>query len=121
MDAEFILRQETKRQKVLKELIMPTQFIRTSSLVKVAQLKKLVQARIKATMQDVPVFHDIQMFIYTQRGCFKLRGEQTVGELLEQGHWNTDKALIANKRELSLSDNPKTMETIWVCFSLDDQ
>ena len=42
--------------------------------------------------------------------------EAVVKEIIDLNHWSTDKAIINNKKFLSLSDNNKQMETIWVSF-----
>jgi hypothetical protein len=54
---------------------------------------------------------------YLRKGEVFLENDQTLHELIIQNVLDEDKTKIFNKKELSMEDNPKTIDTVWVCFN----
>ena len=116
VDVEFLIKQETHMSDYLKEPIMGTQFIRTTELAKVLQLKKFVLSKLRPDNMHSSL-HDINLFIYNEKGANKLRNDDRIKDIVDQGYWNFKKAKISQKSQLYIREDSQTMETIWVAFT----
>ena len=61
--------------------------------------------------------HDINLFIYNEKGANKLRNDDRIKDIVDQGYWNFKKAKISQKSQLYIREDSQTMETIWVAFT----
>ncbi len=62
VDAEFLIKQETKNSKYLRESMFQTQLIRTTEKVKIGQLKKLIKSKLDRNANVT--LSDMDFFIY---------------------------------------------------------